>query len=70
MDRFMDINVIVKEHKTISNVMTVNMAIKAGKSSKNHKLQIRRSDKMDRTKSKDQKSFTKDMKQQRMLKMA
>lgn len=42
---------LIKERKTIANVLTVEMAIKTGKSSKNHKI-APRSVKRDRTKTK------------------
>jgi hypothetical protein len=37
-----DVDVPHKERKTIKDVMTVTMAMKCGKSSKNHKLFVRR----------------------------
>ena len=55
-----DIDFPIKERKTISDVLTVNEAIKSKKSSKNHKLHIkRRTDKIDRTKSKENKAISK-----------
>ena len=41
-DEFCDQESYMKERKTIKDVMTVTMAMKCGKSSKNHKLYIRR----------------------------
>jgi hypothetical protein len=48
-----DVEVVVKQRKTIADVMTVGMAIMSGKSSKNHKLKPRNNGKPDRTRSKE-----------------
>lgn len=49
-DMYMDTECLVVEHKTLKHVMTVTMAVKAGKASKNHKLHVRPS-REDRTRS-------------------
>jgi hypothetical protein len=57
--QFDDIEVSPRARKTLSDVMTVEMSIKCGKSSKSHKLHMNRSHKDDRTKSKDSKNKSK-----------
>jgi hypothetical protein len=54
---YLDIDVSVPVHKSRANVMTVNMAIKHKKSSKNHKLKPR-SKKRDHSKMADAKAQT------------
>lgn len=51
---YLDIEVHVKERKTIRDVFTVAMAIDSGKSSKDHKLKPR-STRRDRTRSEEAK---------------
>jgi hypothetical protein len=51
--KYDDVEVYVKQRKTISDVMTVWMSIQSGKSSKNHKLKPRSTGKPDRTRSKE-----------------
>lgn len=53
------IEVSPRSRKTIADVMTVQMAIKCGKSSKNHKLKTRNSDKEDKTRSQEKKALGK-----------
>jgi hypothetical protein len=54
---YMDVEVYVKPHKNISNVMSVGQAVKSGKASKNHKMKPR-NNKKDRTKSKESRTWT------------
>lgn len=56
---------LIKKHKTIADVLTVQMAIKAGKSSKNHKI-APRSVKRDRTKTKESKKAALERRNSRM----
>jgi len=55
---YLDINISPRERKTKADVMTVYMAIKCGKSSKNHKLHIK-SKRVDHTKSDEVKKISK-----------
>lgn len=54
MDAFLDIEVSVPKHKTRADIMTVGMAVKYNKSSKNHKLKPR-SNKRDNSKTQEAK---------------
>lgn len=64
MDSFIDVDVVEKRRTKISDVMTVHMAIKSSKSSKNHKMKPR-SVKRDQTKTRDAKDKTRDRLAQR-----
>lgn len=62
-DNYIDYDIVLKERKTISNVLTVEQAIKSNKASKNHKLYIKRyhhkTNKVDLTKSHESKKVSK-----------
>jgi hypothetical protein len=60
-DSYLDINVSPRERKTKSDVMTVAMAIKCGKSSKSHKLHTCLNEKKDRTRSEEARKMSKKM---------
>lgn len=68
MDAFLDIEVSVPQHKSRADVMTVGMAVKHNKSSKNHKLKPR-SNKRDHSKTQDAKEYTRSRHKSLHLKM-